>query len=187
MKIEDIADELIDEILKLEFAKEFDEDKVGKDEYYFSEHSKNLDIIYQFPFEMKWIKQRDSWAKKVLWQLIQDRFGDYCNDLKLDDDLLEAWFFGYEGYRGYPIYLDKNRFIDELTKELQKAYRKRIKENYNCSKCDAMISERFPHGHKNHLHRIGPAKKPQPNPDDDWDSHNWNHILLCGECYRRKY
>lgn len=167
-----MMNEVIDDILQSDYAKEFKDDKVGKDEYYFSEHSKNLDIIYQFEFDEEFLKKHEK-LKKYL----EDKFRDAMEDLKQNDDFFSAWFDGYT-----PRHIFDGFFLT-LIEKLQETYRKRITETYKCADCGEEISEKYRYGHENHLYRIGYVKDEAKPPKEDKD---YKHVLLCRKCYRER-
>ena len=162
---------LVDEILS-DSAKEFAESRVGKDEYYFSEHSKNLDIIDQFEFDMDWIK-----AHPELLKDLKSRFSEYAEDLAFENDLFEAWLYGHR------ITLRPEGYQSDLVKELRAKYQSRITETHKCEVCGVEISEKHPRSHPNSLSRIGFKKEKPVSPDDPHDSRNWDHKLYCRKCF----
>lgn len=169
-----MMNQVIDDILQSDYAKEFKDDKVGKDEYYFSEDSKNLDIIYQFgdDLDLEWLKK----YPKVM-KFLEDMYKGTIEDLEANDDVFHAWFYGDQPHFKFEGY------INTLIEELQKTYRKRITETYKCEDCGDEISEKHPHGHKNHLYRIGYQKdKTKPSKEDK----DYKHVLLCRKCYRER-
>lgn len=162
-----LLNEIIDKILTSEFAKEFEEDKVGKDEYYFSIHSKNLDIINQFPFDSDFIKDNPE-----LKEYLISNFRDFIeNDILGDAEIFLSWFEGdsrriyFEGY------------INELIEDLLGEYILRITKTYKCEDCGKEISENFPCRHPNHLHRIGTKKKTEKK---------YKNNLYCRACFDKR-
>jgi len=156
---------VIDEILASEDAKEYEDEKVGKNEYYFSEYSKNMDIIEQFTFNEDFLK-KDS----EFYGYLKELFKEYIEEeITNNEDFFRSWLNGerlsisFEGYIG-----------ETLIEDLMVEYRKRIKSNYNCESCRKIISERFPFGHRNHLYRIGIKKT---------NGEEYEETLYCKACY----
>jgi len=165
----ELLNKIIDHILSSETAKEWvaeDMSKIGKNEYYFSIHTLHLDIIEQF----------DDWEQLLkdmpeLNQILRKEFEEWVDwHLKADDDLFDAWLHG----GGYTERTDG--YVEELTKELDYEYRKRITEEHTCEECGKAVSERYLYGNPNSLHRIG-IKKISEEPE------RWEHKIFCKPCW----
>lgn len=161
---------IIDDMLATEQAKKWTEgeDRFGVDEQYFSEHSKNLDIIDQFEWVEEFFKEHSE-LKAYLDDSLRAWWEDQIHD---DPEVFWGWFLG-----------DKIRisvhdgYVEDLVKILSKEYRKRITEVHKCSDCGAEISEVYPYGHEKHLHRIGEKIE---------DADKWKNTLLCEKCFEAR-
>lgn len=132
---------LIDDILNSEV---YEEEPVGLNEYFFSEHSRNLNIICQFDWKENFVKEHAD-----LLEYLRKGLKEFFEEKTTDDTVLLDWLYGGKS----TIYFDG--FLSELDEELEAVYRGRIKESYKCSNCGAEISEAFPFRHSKSLHRIG--------------------------------
>ena len=160
--------ELIDEILSSDFVKEFADEKIGKDEYYFSVHTKNLDILGQFDFDQNFLKTHPDLA-----EYLRDQFKEYVKDEILDDkDTFDNWFSGGESHIHFG-----DGGVSDLVTNLLCEYRERITETHKCEKCGQEISEKFPYGHSKHLHRIGFQKEGESD---------YKNKIYCRKCYREE-
>ena len=160
--------ELIAEILSSDFVKEFADEKIGKDGYYFSVHARNLDILGQFDFDQAFLKVHPD-----LHEYLKDQFKEYVEEEIIDnEDEFDNWFCGGKSY----IYFGDGGVSDLVTGLLDE-YRERITETHKCEKCGQEISEKFSYGHPKHLHRIGFQKEGESG---------YKNKLYCKKCYKEK-
>lgn len=163
---EEILSKVVDWILASDFATETVKDtKVGRDEEYFSVHSRNLDIIYQFPLEKDFID-----AHPELKEALQKEFEYYLTyHIAGDSDAFDAWLYGGR------IAISDKGYDDTFHEELDIVYRKRITETYQCDQCGMEISEKHTYYHPQSLHRVGHSTKENP------ERYEWK--IYCKKCY----
>ena len=143
-----------------------EEDDVGEGKYYFSQHSKNLEIIGQFRFDKEFLKKHNLWGE------LRGELDDWIIDkLAREDGYLLDWLVGTD----LNIWND-GKWLENLAQELEDTYRKRITETYKCQKCGTEISEKWWRGDPRSLHRIGHGDEP-----------NMKWEILCRSCWNESW
>lgn len=172
MKLKDLdLQAIVDEVLGSEYAKEFKEDvktdektKVGKDEYYFSEHSLNLSIIDQFAI-MDLVGNEKNGIRAYLYE----RYCEALEEQKFDRETFKDWL------NNSKIEISGGEDdLEDVRNTIEEAYRERINEAYPCETCGTMVSERHPTRHLQGLHRIGYKQS----------DGSYKNKILCYKCYR---
>lgn len=175
-------DAVINAILEEEKDHPDDGEPVGLQEYYLSEHSKNIAIIEGFDFSDEWLK-----TQPALNEFLKEQLDDWWGDQTYDDpEVFRNWLDGNE------IRVHPDSYLGTLVEELLSSYRKRITETWTCEECGKEISEKHPYGHPDCIHRLGipdpevypDGKVPEGVPTDEVKY--VNHIY-CDRCWRKLF
>ncbi len=158
---------------------EVDTSPVGLQEYYLSEHSKNLNTIESFEFSNEWLERHPELYKSLREEL-DDWWGDQTHD---DPDVFRNWLDGNE------IRVHPDSYLETLVEELLKTYRERITETWTCEECGKKISEKHPTGHADSIARVGiPDDYPDGIPEDvDHSELKYTKHIYCDRCWRKLY
>lgn len=163
---------IIDEILE-SMAEEDDEEEapIGMQEYFLSQHSKNINSLEAFDWADEWIKAR---APLLMW--LEHEFEHWWEDQAHEDEGFRGWLEGYE------IRVHGDAYLDKLQKKLIALYRERITETYECEECGKTISEKHPYNHSDSIVRLGIAiDNTLPRDEIEYIRH-----IFCNPCWRKR-
>ena len=171
----------IDELLETEEEsdREWANAPVGLEEYYFSQHTKNMRAIEAFQWDDEWIK-----ARPILLMWFEHEYEEWWEEQAWEEDGFRCWL------EGNPTKVHGDSYLGELVIKLHALYRERIVQYHPCSICGKATSEKYPMGHRDHLVRLGQpdpdvypdGKPPKGMPTDDIQ---YKRVLMCEECWRR--
>lgn len=165
--------EVIDDILK-ESLKDFEDHKdapIGIQEYFLSEHSKEIDRLEGFDWPDEWLKEQP-----ILQTWLEQEYEDWWENQAYEDEGFRGWLEGHE------IRIQGDSYIDELMKKLLALYRERITETYECEDCGKAISEKYPFKHPDSIIRLGIPTDPTLPRDE---IHYVRH-LFCYPCWEKR-
>lgn len=161
---------------------EVDTSPVGLNEYFLSNHSKNLHTIETFDFSNEWIESQPE-LHNFLKEELDDWWGDQTHD---DPEVFRNWLDGNK------ILVYPDPYLDTLIEDLLKAYRERITETWTCEECGKEISEKHPLGHADSIARVG-VPDPEAYPDGkipegvSMDTVEWTKHIYCDRCWRKLF